>query len=68
VFYITFDFQKNNTRCVLRLCKLINDQCNDNVLTGSAANIESVPQSIQTFKDNLNKINKALNKHTITYN
>jgi hypothetical protein len=60
VFYITFDFQKNNTRCVLRLCKLINDQCNDNVLTGSAANMGSVSQSIQTFKDNIDKIDKAL--------
>ena len=60
VFYITFDLQKNNTRCVLRLCKLINDQCNDNVLTGSAGCIGSIPQSIQTFKDNIDKIDKAL--------
>lgn len=60
IFYITFDLQKNNTRCVLRLCKLISSKCNDDVLTGSAANIESVSQSIQTFKDNIDKIDKAL--------
>ena len=60
LFYITFDLQKNDTRCVLRLCKLINDQCNDNVLSGSAANMGSVSQSIKTFKDNIDKIDKAL--------
>jgi hypothetical protein len=60
VFYITFDLQKKDTRCVLRLCKLINDQCNDNVLTSSAANMGSVSQSIKTFKDNIDKIDKAL--------
>ena len=60
VFYITFDLQKNDTRCVLRLCKLIDDQCNNDVLAGSAAVIGSVSQSIKTFKDNIDKINKAL--------
>lgn len=60
IFYITFDLQKNDTRGVLRLCKLINDQCNDNVLSGSAASIGSIPQSIKTFKDNIDKIDKAL--------
>jgi hypothetical protein len=60
VFYITFDLQKNDTRCVLRLCKLIDDQCNNEVLAGNADNMGSIPQSIQTFKDNIDKINKAL--------
>jgi hypothetical protein len=60
VFYITFDLQKNDTRCVLRLCKLISSECNNEVLAGSAAVIGSVSQSIKTFKDNIDKINKAL--------
>ena len=60
VFYITFDIQKNDTRCVLKLCKLISNECNDNILAGSAGCIGSIPQSIQTFKDNIDKIDKAL--------
>jgi hypothetical protein len=60
VFYITFDLQKNDTRCVLKFCKLINDQCNNDILAGSAGCITSSNESLQTFKDNIIKIDKAL--------
>lgn len=60
LFYITFDLEKPNTRCVLKLCKLINNKCNDVVLAGSAGCITSSNESLQTFKNNIDKIDKAL--------
>lgn len=60
LFYITFDLEKPNTRCVLKLCKLISSECNDDILSGSAGCITSSNESIQTFKDNTDKIDKAL--------
>jgi hypothetical protein len=60
VFYITFDLEKPNTRCVLKLCRLISNQCNNEVLAGSAGCITSYNESLQTFKNNIDKINKAL--------